>query len=263
MNKLACIALLAFTCQVVLGFGSDFDDWSQPLEIDEEQHFDPQIGLVPSDEEEVRDLQPNKAAFKGFCLATRDYVIGDIRHSTNTLAASVFNLIFKAADEIVVDAKQTNQRAVDLLGKQIENPNSPISEDSSTEADRIIVEGQKNLAKQTNILNAVSTALRATKATIVKSALEKFNTLKEAYGVFSTADAFTEGCAQIARYEEEINRRFEEAKAQAATSDPSLANVQLNDVFCITSKRVGRFDGLCKFARVARGPLMSILTYAQ
>lgn len=262
MNKLAFITLLAVTCQVASALGGDIDDWSQPYEMEENAHYDPQIGLVPSDEEEVRDLQPSNAAFQGFCLETRDFVIGDVRHSANTLASSVFNLIFKAADEINVDAKRAQQRAVDILGNQLQHPETPVSGDATNEADRIIAEGQKKLQQKNSIFSAISTAFQATGAALVKSSLDKLNMLKDAYGVFSTVDAFTEGCSKIAHYEQEIARRFQEAKAQAATTNPSLANVQLNDVWCITSKRVTRFDGLCKFAKVARGPLMNILTFA-
>lgn len=258
MNKLVFITLLAITCQVA----SAFDDWSKPYDSDENAHYDPQIGLVPSDQEEVRDLQPSNAAFKGFCLQTRDFVVGDVRHSANTLASSVFNLIFKAADEINVDTKRTTQRAVDILGNQLQHPTTPVSGDATNEVDQIIVDGQRKLQQQNSIFSAISTAFQATGAALVQSSLSKLNMLKDAYGVFSTVDAFTEGCNKIAQYEQEIARRFEEAKAQAAATNPSLANVQLNDVWCITSKRVGRFDGLCKFAKVARGPLMNILTFA-
>lgn len=261
MNKLAIIALLAFVCQVAPASG-DFDDWSHgPLGTEEEQHFDPQIGFIPNDQEEVRDLQPNKAAFKNFCLETRDFVIGDAKHAANTLSKSVFSLVFKAADEINVDAQKTSQRATDLLGKQLLHPEAAISEEVTNQSDKIIIEGQKKLQQKNSIFSAITTVFQATGDALLRASLNKLNSLKDAYGVFSTVDAFTEGCNKIAQYGQEIEKRFEKAREQAAIEDPSLASVKLNDVWCTTSKRVGRFDGLCKFAKVARGPLMNILTY--
>lgn len=251
MNKFVLIALLATVC--VAHATEDGD-----LELES------QAAAAPTDSEEVENLSGETVVFSDFCLRTRDHVLGDIKRTSNSAAANLFTLLFNSAQEVVTEALETQQKATDKLGNQMLHPDAEIVKHNDDDTiDKIITDGQERIQNdqgQLKIsLNAFMSAIKATGTAVAIGIANKIKALKNIQGL-TAASAIVEGaCDKFADYQVQFNRDFEETKIQLVSSNPRLANIQLNQVNCVTSKRIMRMEGLCKVAKVARGPLMNLL----
>lgn len=257
MNKFIFFALLVVFPAVVLANepGSEI--------VSEEES---QLALVTNNEEECSGLSDQHQVFSSFCLATRDYVLSDLKKNANSMAANGFTLFFKSAEAMGIEAIDVQRKATNSLSSQIRNPESSIdgSEDSNR-IDQLITRGQERVQQSPNLpkslVSAIGSTVTATASSLAQNVMTKLNELKSVFGLMQIVGALSEACNKVSVYEEEIRRRFQETKAEIAERDPSLAYAELEAVNCVTSKRILRVEGLCKFARIAQNPLMRMLTY--
>lgn len=224
---------------------------------------DSQLALAPSDNEEVSFLTGKEQIFSDFCLATRDYVLGDLKKTSNEMAANGFALFFKSAETMGLEAIDTQRKASETFTEQIRNPEKPVEGSDN----QIIQEGQERIQQTRSIprgvVEAIGSTLAATGSSLAQNVLNKLNQLKSVFGLMQIVGALSEACNKVSEYEEEIRRQFADTKEQVVSRDSSLGSFQVENVNCLTSKRILRVEGLCKFARIAQGPLLKMLTYRQ
>lgn len=227
---------------------------------------DSQLALAPNDDEELSSLKENHQIFSDFCLATRDYVLSDLKKNTNSMAANGFAMFFKSAETIGQEALDVQSRAANSLSEQIRHPQSAIDGSSAVNrAEEIITQGQQRVQQSPNLprglISAIGSTVTATGSSLAQNVMQKLNSLRSAFGLMQIVGALSEACNKVSEYEDEIRRRFMETKSEIASKDASLARADLEEVDCLTSKRILRVEGLCKFARIAQNPLMRMLTY--
>lgn len=227
---------------------------------------DSQLALAPNDDEELSSLSDKHQIFSDFCLATRDYILSDLKKNTNSMAANGFALFFKSAETMGVEALNVQRQATDRLSDQIRNPQTAIdSSNASNRVDQLITQGQESIQQSPNLLRSLIPAIRsnvaATGSSLAQNVMTKLNELRSVFGLMQIVGALSEACNKVSEYEEEIRRRFKETKDEISSRDASMANAELESVNCLTSKRIIRVEGLCKFARLAQNPLMRMLTY--
>lgn len=255
MNKfsaiVALVALLASACIIRAEEGID------SIELEE----DSQSSINPTDSEELAGLEGKNQIFTDFCLSSRDYIRDDLKRGTNNLAANVFTLFFRSAEQMGLEALNTQSEASERLSEQLRNPETPVSE-----TDDIVEAGRRNIQEAGNnvpksLFQAITSALAATGTSIAQNVRAKIMEVRQRLGMDKAIGALADTCSKVAEYEEELRSRFAAQLQTIAERDPTMANTRLDQVQCLTSKRILKIEGLCKFARIAQGPLMKILTY--
>lgn len=250
MIKFMAIALLACVCMT----RAEVPD----ADLLEE---DSQSALNPTDSEEVANLMGKHQIFSDFCLQTRDYVREDVKRTSNNKAADVFTLFFRSAEDLGVESLNTQKDATERLSEQLRNPETQVSDanDAVEEGRRRIQDSGDNVPK--SFFQAMTSALTATGTTVAQGVKARLMAIRSKIGPDSAISILTETCSKVEQYEEEMRSRFAKEIETVASKDPSMANVQLDQVECLTSKRILKIEGLCRFARIAKQPLMKIMTY--
>lgn len=252
MIKFTAMILLASVCLA----GVSCDDMP---ELEE----DSQSALQPTDSEELAGLADKQQIFSDFCLRSRDYVVDDMKRTTNNLAAGVFSLFFRSAEELGLESLEAQKDATERLAGQLRNPSQELPE-GAAEND-VVENGKRAIANQSTpvgFFQAITSTLAAIRNTVASGLTTRIQNMRKNFGMAKAAGALVESCSKVAQYEEELRSRFAQEIESIAAKDPSMANMQLDQVECLTSRRILKIEGLCKFARIARGPLMKILTYS-
>lgn len=255
MNKLALIVLLASVCLAR----------ANPIVVESDDvELESQSAAAPTDAEETANLQGDSVIFSDFCIRTRDHVLTDIKSTANSGAARLFTLLFNTAQEIGSEALATQIKATTLLGNQIQKPETRVEGEYTGEADNIIAEGQLKIQQDPgqpkSFFQAFVSVIKATGTAIARAVAARMESISSLNGLDMTAAALENACDRFTEYQQEFAKTFEETKSELAASNPKLASLTLGQVNCVTSRRVLRIEGICKFARVAKGPVMSMLS---
>lgn len=258
MNKFVAIALLAFVA-VAAAENVTLVDLEDP---------ETQLSLTPSNEEETAALFGDATMFADYCIKSRDYVLGDIKHQTNSLAGTVFTMFFKNAEQIGQNALEAERLATERLGNQIRNPDAAI--EPAREGDsayEMIVDGQHKIqAEQVQpktFFQAVVSTVGATVNAASSSVVSALNNLKSSFGLDRVVGALGSVCDQVAHYEEQNRQAYQEFASKLASKDATLAATPFERVPCLTARRVSRMDGICKFSTVVKDPVTKIMRSMQ
>lgn len=256
MNKLALVVLLASVC-LVSAYNEDNDVAIDDVELESQ-------AAPPTDAEETAGLQGETLVFSDFCLHTRDHVVGDIKTTTNTAASNLFNILFNSAQELGSEAMEAQRRATGVLGNQILNPDAPIQDASGDEVDTVIANGQRNIQENQrqprSFIQAFISVIQATGTAIARGVANRIKILENINGLETAAAAVGGACDRFTEYQYEFEREFAATKKQLAEHNPSLEKLTLGQINCLTTKRVLRLEAICKLAKVAKGPLMNLLS---
>lgn len=254
MNKLALICLLLGSVCLANATG-DVPEFEE-VELESQ-------AAAPTDAEETANLKGDAVVFSDFCLRTRDHVLGDIKTTTNSVAANLFTTLFNSAQELGTEAMEAQKKATDRLGNQILNPEAQVENSADNEVDGVIAEGQRKIKQDPRqpraFINAFISAIQATGTAIARGVANRIKNLENISGLDTAVAAVGSVCDRFTQYNLEFLRDFQETKAELAAENPKLASLSLGAVDCVTSKRVIRLEALCKLAKVARGPLMSLI----
>lgn len=259
MNKFAVFALVALFATV-----GSANPAPETEIVDEEDSQLPVVGT--SDREETAYLKGKNQIFADFCIKSRDYVAADLKRASNNFAAQGFNFFFKSVEGIGNEALEVQRTAAERLGGQLRNPDAPIDESNQG----VIAEGQERIQHAESLTRgfttAVSSTVSATKNSLVENLIKSLNHFKSPVFVMQIAQALTEACNKVSEYDQEIRKMFDEFygefKSEAVANDPSMANVRVEDVQCLTSKRIMRIEGLCNLSNnIDSRNLFKIFTY--
>lgn len=254
MNKFAVVILMAF---VAVAACSSLGD-----ELDVES----QLALNPSAEDETAGLEGPYQIFADFCINSRDYIIGDIKKNTNGLASNFFGVFFSTATNLGLEAVNVQRDAAEKLGEQIRNPDAAIGDyNHDDEIASIIAEGQKSIQDEQSqprtLFQGFISTLAATKNAITSNVVGQLNNLKDKWGVATVISSLKTFCDRADQYDTQLQSQFEQYVA--ALSDPAMKSAKLENVNCLTARRVIRVDGLCKLANAAKNPLLKAFAYKQ
>lgn len=256
MNKFAAIALLAF---VAVAAANNV----QEVKLIDLEDPETQLALVPSDEEETAGLVGDATIFHDFCIKSRDFVLGDIKHQTNTLAATIFSMFFKNAEQIGQSAIDASREANSKLSQQIRNPDAAIAEpEEGNQVAAIIADGQQKIqqaqVQPQSFFQAVIANVGAAANAVSSGVVNSLKNLSGALGMNRVVGAMSNVCNQFAHYEEQNKAAFAQFIESIAAKDPALASIPYENVKCLTTKRISKLDGICKFSAVAKGPASQI-----
>lgn len=258
MNKLTLVVLLASVC---VAYATEETDLATIEDIESES----QSPAAPTDAEEVANLSGDSVVFSDFCLRTRDHVLGDIKSNTNSMVANLFTMLFNSAQELGQEALEAQRKATDKLSNQLGNPDAPVenNEYSDDEVDQVIYHGQKriqnNLVQPKSFIQAIISNLQATGTALARGAANRIKAIQSIQGLGAAVSAVGQICNSFDAYTVLFQNELEELRQQLAQSNPELAKYNLNQVDCVTTKRVLRLGGLCQLSKVAREPLMNLL----
>lgn len=223
-----------------------------------------QMALTPSNEEETAGLVGDATMFADFCIRSRDYVIGDIKKQSNQLAATVFSMFFQNAAQIGQNALNVERDATDKLGNQIRDPSATIAAPADGDVSAaMIAEGQQRIQEEQTqprtFFQAVIATVGATGNAVASGVVSSLQGLSKTFGFDKVTGALTGVCNQIAHYEEQNKAAFEEFAKAIAAKDANLGATPFENVACLTTRRISRLDGICKFSAVAQGPVSKIM----
>lgn len=252
MNKFIILCLATLAACAAAG----------PIDVE----TDSQSFLNPTDSEETASLADNKRVFADFCVSSRDYIYSDVKSKTNGFAGFMFRLVFNSVGSVGESAISAQRLAVDRLANQIENPNAEIAAATNT-VEEMVAEGQKKIQEEQTqpktMIQAFLTTVSTTGSVVQQGLVKGFEVVKNNLGTAKAISLLEDACNKIAAYEEELRSQFDAFKSEAVTKDASLASVTFESVPCVTSVRVIRADGACKFAKAAQAPVSKILTTAR
>lgn len=247
MNKVSVFAVLAFAA--VCAAREAFESETQTI-------------LVPENSEETAELAGTTRLFADFCINSRDFVIGDIKRSTNGAAAKVYALVFDSAEAVGLQALDALHSARVRFLKQIAEPNAPI-EAATNAIERMIVEAQMRIQADQdipkNLYNAFVTSVLATGTAVGQKIADGFEQVMKRQGLFNIVAMLENTCDHIGGYEKQLHERFNETKAELVVQESRLAAVSFESLPCITSRRVVRMDSICKLARSTPKQLANLL----
>lgn len=252
--KFAAIILLAIVGSVVAQ-----DDRLISMEDPETQ-----MALTPTNEEETAGLVGDATMFADFCIKSRDYVIGDIKKQTNQLAATVFSMFFQNAAQIGQNALNVEMDATEKLGNQIRDPSAAIATPAEGDAaGAMIAEAQQKIQNEQTqpktFFQAVVSTVGATGNAVASGVVNRLNGLSKTFGFDKVTGALSGVCNQIAHYEEQNKAAYQEFVKAIAAKDANLGATPFESVACLTTRRISRLDGICKFSAVAQGPVSKIM----
>lgn len=254
MNKF--IAVLTLSALVAFASASPVHE----LHGDE---LESSAGFNPTNDDETSALDDRTRIFSDYCLTSRDLVIGDIRTKSNSFASKAFSVLFNSAENIGLEAVNIQRDATQKLADQIRDPSGKIADyDHNDEIANIIADGQKSIqedpSQPKSIFTGIATVLSATKNAVTSRVLSKFDEFKSILDLGSFTTGIKEACERVANYELQIQSLFEQTKSELGES---AASITIEQVPCVTSRRIIRLDGLCKFAFAAYNPLIKVISY--
>lgn len=244
MNKFFVLALVAVSCTFVAANPLDGDELASSA-------------VNPSDDEEVARLDDTTRAFSDFCISTRGLIFDDIKSTSNGVSSRLFNTLFNTAEQIGTEAMTLQKTATSAVADQIRNPEASFENDGSEiSAIRTLVQEERTVPK--TFLAGFYNVLRMTANSVSQNLMTKFNDIKNNFGVSNLTNFLASTCQRVANYDELIKSEFNKYKSALVADQPSAASVKLEDVQCLTMRRVIRLDGICRLAIAAKDPFMKV-----
>lgn len=224
-----------------------------------------ELPAAPSDEQETMLLDPSHNVFSSFCLSSRDHVLAEIKAASREYAATAMISVFKSAGDVAADSLLAQAQASEKLAGQIKNPEAPIQKAAGgDEFEEAIVEGQQKIQDDPtpirSMLQGFYSTAKATKGRLMANALQRWSKLKETRNMRETImNLVNIACQKVVIYESQLRDQFSSFLREVTARDAKYAPLQLEDVTCITSRRVLRANKLCAVFQMASGPMMSML----
>lgn len=256
MNKYLAVSLLV----CVAAFAAQ----ASPLNEVSGDELESSAGFNPTNDDETSALDDNTRIFSDYCISSRDIVVGDIRTKSNTFASKALSMLFNSAENIGLEAVNVQRDATEKLAEQIRDPSGKIADyDHDDEVASIVAEGQKSIQENPSrsIFAGIASVLAATKNVISSRVLSKFEEFKGLLKIDQFSSGIKEACNRVSGYELEIQNLFEQTKAALVESNPAVSKITIEQVPCVTARRIIRLDGVCKFAMAAYNPLIKAITY--
>lgn len=251
MNKFFALTVLACVCAAQAATIKNLDD-EQPSEL----------SFVTNDKEETEQLPENLRVFEDFCLSSRDYVLTDVKSSTNKVTSNVFNMFFNSAEELGQEAISVTKEATEKLGAQLAKPDSEVATPSDNEIEQIIANGQSAIQGQNqaqSLITAFKAVFSATSAKVGGMINQRIENLKKLATVDQLGSSFVQSCDMVKKYEDTIREQLVEYKAQALNNDEKYAELTLDQVPCATARNIIRIEGACKFVMAIRPNVMELM----
>lgn len=253
MNKFFALTVLACVCAVA----------NAATITDLNEELPSEFSFVTNDQEEVAQLPENLRVFEDFCLASRDFVLSDVKSSTDRVTANVFNVFFNSAEEVGKEASSVSSEATEKLRQQLAKPESAVNAPTDNEVDQIIADGQSKIQSQNQaqaLLTAFKTVFAATSSKVGAMISERMENLKKIASLEQLGMSLAESCDMVKNYEDQIRAQLEEYKVSALNNDAKYAELKLDDVRCTTARRIIRIEGACKFVMAIRPTVAEYLT---
>lgn len=248
MNKFICFAILAFAA------------YATAASIEDDQYSESRLN--PDDAEETALLKGDMIVFSDFCRRSRDHVTKSIKNSSNEVGSNIFTTIMNSADAVGREVLNAQGEATDRLSAQLANPDAPIAE-AKTGIEENLVAAQKKIQEEQTQPKTLLEALKATVATSVgivsARVTQGFETLKAQLGITKALAMVEKGCDLMAQYDSEIRDMFEETKKTIVEENEQFKNLSVEQVPCITSRRVIRAHQVCNFAKSVQGPVTKLM----
>lgn len=243
------VLLLATTC---MALDSDVDMVDAKSEFEDEEFS--QASIIPSDNEEISLLEGKNRIFTDFCIRSRDLVIGDIKRTTNGLTSNLFTLFFKSAEDVGLEALADVREFATKM--TIELRVAPRAEEIINAEQKTIEESDD---KPKSVIDAVGRTIAAFGSAVSAKVVKKLEAVKSAFGVGEVFGAMVKSCDKIAEYNENLRKLFGETLEEISEMDAKMANVKIESVNCITSKRLLKINGLCRIVRLTKSPFVKML----
>lgn len=253
----------------------------------------------PSDEEELAQLKKEDMAFSDFCISSRNQVTSDLRRRSAELAELVVygqgmtsgsRAVFERASLKLFGQLENPNAPIDGLFANIPY-DSIIAEgmgkiqqsksysDSYMLALRYIWLAYSSYAKDdlgTKVREAKSAEEmaavykdhdndRTNMASYISEIQNEFQKIqselesKNQSDVQVNINASKQACYKFNEYRNEMGKLFDKLKAKLVAIDESLAKVTLDNVGCLTTRRVLNAVAVCNFMETAKQPITRIL----
>lgn len=260
---------LVLAAQVIAANNTPVEPYDEEVDLDtfEEDDDDEfsELSLTPSDDEEVSKLkEANAELFSDYCIKSRNFVSKYLNEEANRAVARAFTILFKSAEDVALDMISVQRLAVDSIGRQIENPESPIDgKEPETQAERIIREEQRNVQENNqgpkSLLGAFLATLRATGSAIVSALMSRLNEQKENVNWVSLFGALSTSCDRILELETQLQEQHNIAKAAIVKEVPAYEVFSFSKTPCVTTKRIYQLQGMCNVVKYSLSPILTVL----
>lgn len=216
--------------------------------------------LKSLDNAEIENLKGKNVLFSDFCLSSRDYFYNQVQQDTVSAASGAMKTGIKSFWE----ASLVQLKALEKLTAQLKNPSAPIEGlDEDDSVDAVIASGMKKIQASDSYLKSLvyvfSHAVAAYRTHLNKLALTSEADPKLSSDAVLAFASVEGACSKMLEYENEIKKQFAKAKEEIVAKEASLAEVELENVECFTSKRVLNMATVCRFVESAKAPIKDLL----
>lgn len=226
----------------------------------EEQYA--RAALVPDNDEEVEHLVPEHQIYSQFCIDSRDNTKLYLRDSANSAAASVFNILFNSLTNVADGVLEAQKEAIEEGAKNLTQVGLAQPQEADVEAQ---AEPEPERANE-SLIGSFRSAVRNVFHVIVKSAAseayKQLETLKANLSAGTLKETVDQACQSVSYgLKGQLESDFELAKSGLARSASAKMRAQiigtkLDQVECVTSRRIVKVANFCEVFRMA-GRLMS------
>lgn len=252
MRKYTAALVLLFA-SVCMGLETDVEMGEAMPEFEEEGFS--QAAIIPSDSDEIAQLEGKNRVFSDFCIRSRDLVIGDIKRSTSGLTANLFTLFFKSAEDVGLEALSDVREFANKMTAELTVSPSRAEGIIKSEQNKIVASNDK----PKSIFEAVARTIGQFGSSVSAKVVQKLEAVRAIFGLGEVVNALVRSCGKIAEYNQNLQKLFDETKDEISEMDASLGSVKIEAVNCVTSKRLMRINGLCKIVRIAQSPIVRTL----
>lgn len=257
-----------------------------------------QLALVPTDSDETAYLCGPQVLLSDFCVASRDQVMGSIKRSVDNLRGRVLRIFFGAFGEASLDpdsvreelskaggwAEQHDNAAAAAAANnnnlthnhnhhatsQADTPGSNQHERAHNSAHSPeAVQERARATPRLALLDIIMLAVNAIKNSLGRAIRRQLATVSSRFGLSQLREAAVGTCKRIDQLKSSLEANFrctieelsglKELKGSSMLSD--LEQMRLDDVKCITVRRLLNLAGVCDFgSRVVQHPLFAILS---
>lgn len=252
MNKFATFAVLALAAFAL----AQSAHVQQTLDDETET----QAALTTTDEEETAEVKARgMEVFAPFCTESRDFVYADVKAKTGSGASKSFSWFFSMTENVAKDVLHTNEDATKRLSKQLAQPDAPVDGDDQVAATQRAMNSQSQVMA---FANAFATVFRVNADAIVNAVSQKFAAAQEFMDLNHVIEFSRQACQQVEEYEQEMRQQFDEYKAaMPASAQEKYGSARFDSVPCVTTRRISRINGVCRFVNVSFEPIKKVIGY--
>lgn len=214
-----------------------------------------QNAIIPNDEEECGNLEDNGVLFCDFCLASRDHIVGELRHSLSQAVSNVFALFFNVFEKLNIDAAKVKQIEAEQEAedkKRMEAQQVPGQHEQQQQVNTQVRQASDKDSKKQSAIDVsggpVQFLLKLLRGLADKFAgfvINKIEQLQRRFGLDKLKFATGGACAMLETFDQHISNEFIKIRDEIAMHAFDFKYLKMKDIKCITIRRLVRLKGIC------------------